>query len=626
MSMSMMLRRLAVLGLALVVSSCSGADDRYTFGVEGSGVVAGFTYLDMNRDGSPQGGEARLAGVDVHLLLSGTREVKGVATTDSEGEFRFEELAPGSYRLEVQAGGPLGDSLVVTGKSPATIQVGPTGTAAATVGVSFPLETIPQAGAQPAGVRLYLEGIALNARGSLPDNAVHLWDGERSIRTLGATFTANAGDSIRILGRTALQGGRAVLTEAVGFRLAEQQHPVTPVEVSTQQAATAGGGGLDAALVRLDGALVSQAVTVSGIRVVTASDGSGPVTIRIPNAHLQQAGIPILQPGAVLSVTGLLIPQSGGGTWELRTRSGADVSVEAQGTITGRTFFDRNGDLAFDGGDLPLAGIRITLFRTADASAPVTEATSDADGRFRIGPIDVDEYRIEVDPSTVPDSLVVRGITPETFVVPTADSVSVTIPISFPQVSTLEARSLSVGTTIFLQGIALNSRGAFGDLSVHLQDGSGALRAVGLAPPNVLAGDRVRFRGTLGTQSGQPVLLSVTPLNPQPGGLPSPLLVSSAVAATASGGTLDADQVRVREAEILSASGDDQTWVVVINDGSGPVGVEVRLSNVGMTEAQAANAFQTGRVMTATGLMMPQPGTGQWRIRPRTSQDISFQP
>ena len=619
-------RLLAGGALAVLLAACSGPDGRHAFSIDATGTVSGFAYVDLNRDGAPQGTEPRLADAGVQLLMRGTGEPVGSATTDSEGAFSFEGVPVGSYRLEI-GGAVLGDSLVVTGTTPEPVQVTPGGSASASIGVSYPLESLGAVGSLPAGTPVYVEGIALNTRGSLPDNALHLHDGERAIRTLGAGgLTANPGDSVRILGRTGTQGGRTVLVDGVGFRIAPERRNVQPQLVSTATAASAGGGALDAALVRIDESFVSQVVTVQGVAVVTASDGSGSLVLRIPTAHLQQAGVPVLQPGAVLSVAGVLIPRADGGAWELRTRGGGDVAVEAQGVVSGVTFFDLNGNLSRESADPLLAGVRVRLFRTADASAPVAEATSDAEGRFRIGPIDVDEYRLEVDPATVPDSLVVRQVSPATFVVPTADSVAVSIPITFPELTTAEARERAPGTTVFVQGIALNSRGAFGDQSVHLQDASGALRTIGVQPPNVLAGDRVRLRGTLGVQDGQPVLLQVTPFNPQPGGLPTPLLVSSAVAAHAGEGSLDANQVRVREAVIQSSSGDEVLWEVVLDDGTGPVRVEARLQNVGLNETQAAAAFEPGRTITVTGLLMPVPGTGSWRIRLRTGADLILNP
>jgi len=66
--------------------------------------LAGSVYLDINRDGVRGPGEPGYPGVTV--LLQGTsttgRTVHRQAVTDSDGRYRFEDLEPGYYRLELQ--------------------------------------------------------------------------------------------------------------------------------------------------------------------------------------------------------------------------------------------------------------------------------------------------------------------------------------------------------------------------------------------------------------------------------------------------------------------------------------------------------------------------------------------
>jgi len=609
----------------LALTACDGADDRHLFSIDGTGTVAGEAFLDLNRDGVRSGGEGPLADVRIGIVMAGSGDTVAVTTTDSEGRFEVRDLAAGSY--ELAAGGAiLGDSLELTGVQPERIQLAANGSSSASVGISFPVWSIPQARGQPDGSRIYVEGILLNARGNLPDNTVHVWDGQRAIAAPEvAGFTHSVGDSARVLGRVQEVDGRAVLTQGQGFRIA-QGDPPEPIGITTQRIRNASdgssAGALDGALVQVDDAVVSDVRAVPGGVVATASDGSGSGAIQIPNAHLSGAGISQLQPGAVLTVAGILLRSEAASEWELRTRSADDLTAEAQGAVTGRTFFDRNGSGSFDTGDTPLADVRLRLFRTTNLQSPVAEVTSDADGQFQIGPLDVNSYVLEVDETTVPDSLVVRSVAPGTINVPTGGSVDVSVVISHPQVTSAEARQLPEGETVFLQGTALNARSAFGDNSVHVRDDGGALRTLEV-DATVLAGDRVRLRGRTARVAGQMVLTGVTPFVQSEGGVPGPAILTTAQARTAAGGSRDADAVRVREVTVTAAEGTSGRWLVTVDDGTGTVVVHVRLATVGMTQEEAQERFQQGARLNINGLLIPEEDTGHWRIHPRTGGDLT---
>jgi hypothetical protein len=617
--------RVTLFIVALMVAGCDGADDRHVFSLQSTGLVEGQVFLDLNRDGQRSSGEAALAGVEVRAVPAGGRTVAGTALSGEEGRFSLGELRVGTYDLEV-SGAPLGDSLVLTGVNPSPFEVRQGAATSATVGLSFRLVSAAQLQTEPEGRRLYVEGVALNARGQLADNAVHVWDGERAVRAMNVgSFSMTAGDSVRILGHTARVSGRTVLTEGQGFRVAERPAP-TPIELTTAEAASAAGGTLDAALVRVRDALVSNTQSVAGGVLVTLSDGSGSLQVRIPDAHLSAADLPRPDPGAVMTAVGVLVPREAGSGWELRTRSGSDLAVEAVGGLRGQVFFDLSGNDSYDGSDLPLQGIGLRLFRSSDENNPVREVTSDASGRFVISPVESGSYFIEVDLATVPDSLVVRSIQPDLIQVPVEDVVDVSVAISFPSVTLPEARALPEGRTVFVEGIALNARSAFGDNSVHVQGGGRALRALDVAPPSVLAGDRLRLRGTTGRMAGQPVLTEVAPFILSAGGVPGPMIFTSAEAAGARDGDADANLVRVREAVIQSAQSGTGYWRITIDDGSGPVEGHLRLATIGWTQQQAQDRLTVGRRLTLTGLLIPVAGEARWRIHPRTGGDIALDP
>jgi DNA/RNA endonuclease YhcR with UshA esterase domain len=611
---------LLLIGALSGLTGCEGVDDRHLFSLDGTGTVRGIAFLDLNRDGLPSGGEALLEGVQVRILLAGSGDTVASVTTDEAGEFQATDLTVGSY--ELAAAGPLlGDTLVMTGTVPERVQITPQGTAQASVGISFPLRSIAEARATVPGRRLYVEGVLLNTRGSLPGNAVHVWDGERALRVVDvAPFNATLGDSVRILGRTQSAAGQRILSEATAFRLAELPE-AEPVPVTSLEARNARQGALDAALVAVGSAVVSEVRAVVGAVLVTISDGSGSLTVHTSGAHLNQAGILDLRPGDVLSAKGLLLPQAGGAQWELHTRSGADLALQGQGMIFGRVFFDWNGSRSFDEGDAPMTGVRVRIFRSDDPSTSVAQAVSGAAGGFQIGPLEVGTYQLRVDEASIADTVVVRAINPGSFSLVPGESVQISVAIGHPTVTTDEARDLPQGLTVFIEGSALNDRGALGDNSVHLRDATGALRAVPVEDP-VAVGNQVRLRGRTSRAAGQLVLSGVAAFVQAVRDPPAPVLVGTNAAASAGGGALDAELVLIREATVGASEGDDQNWVVTLDDGGGPVEVFVRLQRAGLTQAEAEETFAPGRQLTVEGLLIPLEGADRWRVHTRAPGDV----
>ena len=87
------------------VLTVSGGDalSEVNAGVVRMGTLTGTVWIDQNGDGVQDEGENVLSGVEVHLMNGAGRVITASATTDENGQFTFEKIAPGDYKLRVDA-------------------------------------------------------------------------------------------------------------------------------------------------------------------------------------------------------------------------------------------------------------------------------------------------------------------------------------------------------------------------------------------------------------------------------------------------------------------------------------------------------------------------------------------
>ena len=362
------------------------------------------------------------------------------------------------------------------------------------------------------GTRVVVTGVALGSWNVFGDSTIHFADATGNLRaTQVAAFTAAPGDSVRLTGTVATRDGQRVLASVTPERLGVGTTR-SAVDVSTQVAAQASGG-LDAALIRVRDAVVSDTTRENVDLVLTVSDGSGDLRI-VADADAGLSTGPLV-PGAVLDVTGLLVP-TGAGQWRLKPRADGDITVVV------------------------------------------------------------------------------------------------------PVVTVAAARTTPLGDEIVIVGVALNDRAAFGDQTVHFRDGSGSLRATGVATVLVFQGDSARFRGTVGVANGQRVLQAVTVTRVTNLGPPVAADVATATAASASGGTLDAALVRVTRAVISARQLSPPDLLLTVSDGSGALTI-VLDGDAGID----GTPYQAGAEIDVTGVLVPT-GTGTWRLKPRGSGDLTI--
>ena len=316
------------IALTVFAAACSDGGGERVLGIEATGIVEGLVYFDANATRSFDEGDVPFPNVAVGLVPAGSADTIVRASSDDDGLFVLPAVLVGSYQVVVDTV-LFADSAVVSRIDTADVTITPDDSIGVTVAIGFPILSVVEALAMPVGEKLFVDGIALNARNTFGDSTIHVADISGTLRAIragrGAVFP---GDSVRLRGTIATRTGRVVLDldRLVPIVLAIAEVP-PPDTITSGTAATADGGALDAAFVRIDSARVTDTLTVDADLVVTVDDGSGALEIlmeeRIPFGSLS-----FLIPGADVEVSGLLVPAESG-AWQLKPRFNADLEVNA---------------------------------------------------------------------------------------------------------------------------------------------------------------------------------------------------------------------------------------------------------------------------------------------------------
>jgi hypothetical protein len=181
--------------------------------------------------------------------------------------------------------------------------------------------------------------------------------------------------------------------------------------------------------------------------------------------------------------------------------------------------------------------------------------------------------------------------------------------------STVQVRQATVGTRVFVDGVALNRPNLFGDSTLHLADSAGALRAIRTVQGNIFAGDSIRVAGAVAMRDGQVVISNPTIFRLGLGTVPVARLVTAAEAASAIGGVLDGALVRVRgtiQDTSMNAVGD---FRAVLLEGTDSITV-VLDGDIGFSTA----GWAVGVMADVQGLLVPE--SGIWVVKPRAPGDV----
>ena len=316
--------RSSLLGVACC-AACQNAGQDRVLGVQATGIIKGLVYFDRDGNHIPDAADTVLAGIGTRLIVSGAQDTIGRAVSDTAGLVRFGAVPVGTVVLSVDATTIPGDSLQVTRIDVPTIRVTPGDSFVVRIAVSYPEVTVAQARALAIGKKVFVTGIALNNAVTFGDSTVHFADTSGAILATGfRTPFVFTGDSDRVLGTRQTRNSQPTLDHPTVFTLAVGAAPPLH-QTSTVLAASANGGPLDAALVRVVATRVLDTATAAGNRRLTVNDGSGPLVIQLDTiAGFRGAALAADTVGARLDATGLLAA-TGAGTWFLLPRTPSDL-------------------------------------------------------------------------------------------------------------------------------------------------------------------------------------------------------------------------------------------------------------------------------------------------------------
>lgn len=300
----------------------------------------------------------------------------------------------------------------------------------------------------------------------------------------------------------------------------------------------------------------------------------------------------------------------------------AILEVEGTGEVVGFVFIDLNGTGQPDPGDEGVEGWQVRLEQPG--GGVVATAVTDTEGNFEFPGVPVGEVVLRMDPGLLGDTVETFGTAFEPVTLAMGDTVVLQPGVTYPTMTVGEAREAPLGKPLFVTGVALNR--LFQSVSVlHVKDAHGdgsVIRVRDLVGFQANMGDSVRVRGRTAREAGQPLLElgAVFRLGLSSATL-EPVELTTGVAAGAEGGTLDADLVQVRNADILEVQDlDDQGIRLVVNDGSGELEILLRaFLNADPDDLDPALM----RLTRARGLLVPRDDAGQtrWTLQPRTTSD-----
>jgi uncharacterized repeat protein (TIGR01451 family) len=369
--------------------ACDDVTDVDLIEVPSSARLFGQAYLDLNGSGVLDGGDTPLRRASVTLVRATSQEVVREASADSMGNYSMPDVPLGTYDL-LLGSTVLGDSLTMLGSSAAvTLEYGDT--TRVDLGATYPILSLAAVRSAPPGQRVFTHGIALNSRQSNGDGVVHFQEGTDYLRATNVQpVSVSPGDSVRLLGRTAIDNAQPILDGVTLRVLRGNAVFITVPLVTIATADSAGGGALDAALVQLGAAEIGDTATVGGHLHFWAYNGVDSVEVVLRD-FLQISPNPPIRPDTIVRlqrVTGLLSPYFDGSVprWRLSPRARNDIQTQTkQADVAIGTSFNPTVATAGEtveivvtarnvGGNVTATGVAVS--DTIDASLTLVSSTA----------------------------------------------------------------------------------------------------------------------------------------------------------------------------------------------------------------------------------------------------------
>ena len=316
--------------VAILLAGCANAGSDRVVAVKQTGTVQGRVSFDVNGSGAfEQGTDTGLAQIGVRIIARGTRDTTARGSSGAAGAYTLTDVPIGDYAISVDTS-TFADSIQVEKIDSATFTVPPGGTVTVNVQVSYPRVSIGAARALAPGHHVFVVGVALNGSAAFADSSAGFADTSGTIRLTRVRSSFLASDSLRVLATTAQRAGQPTLDGPTIFALGQGRAP-TAATLTTVLAASAASGTRDAQLVSVSGATISDTAPRTATSfVLTVNDGSGPLVVELDttaDAAFKPTNLPgSFVPGNKFNLLGVLVP-TGTGTWRLRPRSAADVTL-----------------------------------------------------------------------------------------------------------------------------------------------------------------------------------------------------------------------------------------------------------------------------------------------------------
>ena len=313
---------------AVLTAACNNAGSDLGQSPLKLNAISAQAFLDRDGSHTFTPADTLFPGARVSLRPLGGGKAIQTVTTNINGIARFNGVPLGEYTITVDQAS-IGDSIAVAAVDSSHVKVQLADTIThVVVRLGFPEVSIRQARLLPLGKRVFIRGVVLAGVQSFRDTTSHVADSSGQIRLTrvslrGGLIGNNPGDSVSVLGVSSSRAGQPTLDNAVISRFGARPAPI-PLSISTLTAANASGGTLDAALVIITGAIISDTATVAPDFRVTASDGSGPIVVVLDgNINFNRANFKLAHS---MNVRGVLVPDGLGG-WTLKPRDPLDAVV-----------------------------------------------------------------------------------------------------------------------------------------------------------------------------------------------------------------------------------------------------------------------------------------------------------